>query len=56
MAVGLETIEQVHQPLADDHRIGTRLGQGVRLKLIDDPVGEQGLGLISAHLENDVGR
>ena len=52
VAVGLETIEQVHQPLADDHRIGTGLGQGIGLKLIDDPIGEQGLGLVGAHLEN----
>ena len=49
-------IEQVHQPLADDHRIGTRFGRGVGLKLIDDPVGEQRLGLIGAHLENHTAR
>jgi hypothetical protein len=53
LTAGLQSVEQVQQPNSSHHRVGPGLCQDPRLQLIDDPIGEQRLCLVTADLEND---
>ena len=49
----MQPVEQIQQPNSNRHRVRPGLRQGPRLQLIDDPIGEQCLCLVTANLEND---
>ena len=49
----MQPVEQIQQPNSNRHRVRPGLRQDPRLQLIDDPIGKQCLGLVTADLEND---
>jgi hypothetical protein len=49
LTISLQLIEQIEQPCANGHGVGSGLSQRAGLQLIDDPIGEKRFRLIATN-------
>jgi hypothetical protein len=52
LTTGLQLVEQVQQPGANGHRVRSGLRRAPGEQLVDDTVGEERLGLVTAYFED----